>query len=111
MTGVPVLDGSNVHALSAMQYALREGTSNDIVKYALPEAYLTETVWQIDGRNLQNLLQLRTHSSALAEFQELANKLYEALPEAHKYLYADYVYRVNPINVMLLLTKNMLALI
>jgi len=80
-----MLDLENLRSLVAT------GVSNDIVKYLLPEAYLTELVWTINARSLQNFLNLRTDKSALPEIQTLAHKVYEALPDEHKYLFVDYV--------------------
>ena len=68
-----------------------EGVSNDKLKYCLPEAFKTRLQWQIDGRNLQNFLELRTSKDALWEIRELAYNIFDNLPEEHKYLYVDSV--------------------
>jgi len=65
--------------------------SNDIIKYILPEAFKTKLQWQIDGRNLQNFLELRTSKEALWEIRELAYKIFENLPDDHKYHFEDYI--------------------
>ena len=70
---------------------LKDGTSNDIIKYCLPEAYKTSLVMTINARSLQNFLSLRTSKSALWEIRLLAKAMYNALPEEHKYLFEDYV--------------------
>ena len=67
------------------------GVSNDKLKYMLPEAFKTRLQWQIDGRNLQNFLELRTSKDALLEIQSLARAIYDSLPSEHKYLYEEYV--------------------
>lgn len=79
-------------ALFAVQSMLRDGASNDIAKYLLPEAYKTHLMWQIDGRNMQNFLQLRTDKAALPEMQKLANLIYLNMPYGHRYLYEEYVH-------------------
>lgn len=79
------------HSLLNIQYFLREGRANDQVKYMLPEAFKTRLQWQIDGRNLQNFLVLRTSKDALWEIRLLAKAIYDALPSEHKYLYSEYV--------------------
>ena len=66
-------------------------TTNDKLKYMLPEAYKTSLVWTINARALQNFLSLRTDKSALWEIQDLAREIFKQLPEEHKYLFEDYV--------------------
>ena len=68
-----------------------ENVSNDIAKYMLPEAYKTSLVMTINARSLQNFLELRTDKSALWEIRDLANAMYQALPNEHKYLFEEYV--------------------
>lgn len=77
--------------LSMLQEDIQSGTSNDITKYCLPEAYKTSLVWTINARSLQNFLSLRTDKSALWEIRDLANEIYAQLPEEHKYLFVDFV--------------------
>ena len=67
-------------------------SSNDKVKYMLPEAYKTSLVWTVNARSLQNFLALRTSPSALWEIRDLAKELYDKLPEEHKYLFKDSIY-------------------
>ncbi|MDD2273965.1 MAG: FAD-dependent thymidylate synthase [Desulfuromonadaceae bacterium] len=91
LTGDAEVDSSSACALSSLQDALTAGISNDKAKYCLPEAFKTRLQWQIDGRNLQNFLALRTSKDALWEIQLLAKGVYDALPTEHKYLYSEYV--------------------
>ena len=81
----------NYAILRDVVYELDKGVSNDIVKYMLPEAYKTSLVWTVNMRSLQNFLSLRTNKAALKEIQELAKKIFEALPEEHKYLAEEFV--------------------
>lgn len=81
----------NMNQLHLLKNILIEGTSNDIAKYCLPEAFKTRLQWQIDGRNLQNFLALRTSKDALWEIQLLAKAIYNELPSEHKYLYSEYI--------------------
>jgi len=76
-------------ALENLKDSIVDGISNDIAKFALPEAYKTSLVWTINTRSLQNFLHLRLSKHAMWEIRELANKIYEALPKEHKYLYND----------------------
>ena len=67
--------------------------SNDILKYMLPESYKTSLVWTINMRSLQNFLALRTNKAALWEIRDLANLIYNTLPEEHKYMYTEFIYK------------------
>lgn len=78
--------------LQLVRQRLQEGVSNDKVKYLLPEAYKTSLTMTINARSLQNFLELRTSKAALWEIQDLANALFNALPDDHKYLFTDYIY-------------------
>ena len=69
--------------------------SNDILKYMLPESYKTSLVWTINMRSLQNFLALRTNKAALWEIRDLANLIYNTLPEEHKYMYTEFIYKEN----------------
>lgn len=88
-TGNDDVDNASKKALDNLQKILQEGTSNDIAKYCLPESYKTELTWTINARSLQNFLNLRSSKDALWEIRNLANAVYEALPEDHKYLFED----------------------
>lgn len=90
-TANDVINSWNLKQLLNLQVALKHNVSNDIAKYCLPEAFKTRLQWQCDGRNLQCFLELRTSKDALWEIRELANNIFNALPEEHKYLYKDYV--------------------
>lgn len=67
--------------------------SNDVLKYLLPESFKTRLQTQFNGRSLQNFLELRTNKDALWEIRDLAYAIYDNLPEEHKYLYTDYLYK------------------
>jgi len=89
-TGNNNVDITSFFILEDLRSILKEGISNDIAKYCLPESYKTELAWSINARSLQNFLKLRTSKAALWEIRELAYKIYEALPEDHKYLFKEY---------------------
>ena len=91
LTGNYNVDARAIFSLEMLRQVLTLNTSNDIAKYALPEAFKTKLQWQIDGRNLQNFLELRSAKDALWEMQELAQKIYKALPNQHKYLFREYM--------------------
>ncbi len=87
MTGNTLVDAASKKALWNIQGALLDGVSNDIAKYCLPEAYKTSLSWTINARSLQNFLSLRGSKAALWEIRDLANTIYDVLPEDHKYLF------------------------
>jgi flavin-dependent thymidylate synthase len=71
------VDQTIIIALNNLRKLLVSGVSNDIAKYALPEAYKTECIITYPQRNLQNLLKLRDSKDALWEFQRLAKAIKE----------------------------------
>ncbi len=88
MTGVELVDEMSIKALENLRIVLAQGVSNDKAKYCLPESYMTELTYTINARSLQNFITLRSDKSALWEIQELAKKLYNELPEEHRYLFS-----------------------
>jgi thymidylate synthase (FAD) len=91
LTGDKRVDRASIAALNNLQALLKEGISNDIAKYALPECYKTELTWTINARSLQNFLALRSSKSALWEIRDLAYAIFDALPEDHRYLFEDHI--------------------
>jgi thymidylate synthase (FAD) len=94
MTGDEDIDQLNIaHMTKLSELIKRRGKSlpRDISKYALVEAYKTSYVWTVNARSLQNFLSLRTDKSALWEIRDLANEIFNQLPEEHKYLFVDFI--------------------
>ena len=73
----------------ALDIIKQEGLSNDVGKYGIPEALKTSLIMTINARSLRNFFELRSSARALREMQELACKLYNALPFEMKFLFAD----------------------
>ena len=65
---------------------------NDELKYYLPEFWPTNLILTSNIRELRHILKLRTAPAALKEFRELARAMYEAVPEAFRYLLRDCVH-------------------
>lgn len=80
LTGEMYVDMCSYEALCKLQTGIKQGISNDKVKYCMPEAYRTQLTWTINMRSLQNFLSLRTDKKALPEIQHLAHLIYESLP-------------------------------
>lgn len=89
LTHNEMVDTASIKALNNLQAILKEGISNDIAKYCLPESYKTELTWSINARSLQNFISLRSDKSALWEIKDLAYKIFENLPNDHKYLFEE----------------------
>ena len=93
LTGNAQVDSASIKALNTLQAILKEGLSNDIAKYCLPESYKTELTWTINARSLQNFLTLRSNKAALWEIRKMAYALYDSLPEEHQYLFEACLYQ------------------
>ncbi len=86
-TGDDEVDSALVNALENLRLVVASGKANDIAKYAMPECYKTELSWSINARSLQNFLALRSAKSALWEIRALAEAIFEALPEEHRFIF------------------------
>ncbi|WP_086245123.1 FAD-dependent thymidylate synthase [Campylobacter devanensis] len=93
LTSNEFIDNASINALENLRQILNQNTSLDIAKYCLPESYKTELSWSINARSLQNFLSLRSSKSALWEIRNLANAIYNALPNEHKFIFAECVYK------------------
>ena len=91
MTSDERVNRMSILALDTLRDLIKEGISNDLAKYAMPENYKTSLAWTVNMRSLQNFLSLRSDKSALWEIQELAHALYNALPSEHRYLFTDHI--------------------
>ncbi len=94
-TGIKSVDNASCQALDNLQQILKDGVSNDRAKFCLPESYKTELTWTINARSLQNFIALRSTKAALWEIRDLANALYETLPEDHRYLFENCISKEN----------------
>lgn len=86
-TGVEAVDAASIAQLDILRSILMEGVSNDRAKYCMPESYKTELTWTINARSLQNFISLRSDKAALWEIRDLANMVFKAIPDEHKYLF------------------------
>ena len=65
---------------------------NDELKYYIPEFWPTNLILTSNIRELRHILNLRTAPNALKEFRVLAHALFDAVPDAFKYLLHDCVH-------------------
>ena len=66
---------------------------NDMLKYAMPECLSTNLTMTLNARELRHIVKLRSAPAALDEFQELACRLVDAIPEDYRYWVEDCVYK------------------
>ncbi|EOH7199259.1 FAD-dependent thymidylate synthase, partial [Campylobacter jejuni] len=52
-----------------------------------------ELTLTINARSLQNFISLRSSKSALWEIRNLANALFEALPQEHKFIFEHCLHK------------------
>jgi thymidylate synthase (FAD) len=81
----------NVALVKIMEIIDNVKASCDDRSMLLPQAYNYNLVATFSMTALQHFLELRLKKGAHWDIQELANKLYEAIPEDHKYLFEDYI--------------------
>lgn len=93
LTKNEMVDNYSIQALENIRLILNKINTLDIAKYALPECYKTELTWSINARSLQNFLHLRTSKSALWEIRNLAYKIYNSLPDEHKFIFEESIYK------------------
>ena len=80
-----------VDTMLSLRKEFTEKYSNDIAKYLTPECVYTKEILTVNARSLINMFELRTSPRALMEFQRLMRKIYEVIPECHKFLYIDFI--------------------
>ena len=85
------MDQWSIDSLNRVISLLEKGYKNDQAKYLLPESYKTNLILTINARSLRNFLKLRSSSKALWEIRELANNIFNAIPDSHKILFKDII--------------------
>ena len=87
LTGDDSVDYMSIHALENLRILVATGGANDKVKYALPECWKVQLTSTWNARSLQNFLSLRSSPAALWEIRDLAQMLFDNLPDDHKFLF------------------------
>ena len=80
--------------MSIVDEAINDGLTNDELSLMLPQAYIYKGQIQFNARSLQSFLRLRTKQDAHFQIREFAHNLFNELPEQHKYLFEDCIYKV-----------------
>lgn len=92
-TGNYNIDLSNALRLDSIIELLNTtDLKQDELKYLLPESYKTSLTWTINARSLQNFLSLRTNPAALEEIRNLAYKIFDNIPDKHKFIFKDFIF-------------------
>jgi len=86
LTGYDDVDDRIIRALEELRWLIKENFSNDIVKYALPEAFKFKGQYSFNLQSLVHLLELRTNKDVLPEFQRLCVDMIDVLPNDYKKL-------------------------
>ncbi len=75
-----------IESLEKVRFLIDLNKSNDIAKYALPEAFKFKGQYSLNLRALVHLLELRTNKDVLPEFQQLCVDMIDVLPDDYKEL-------------------------
>jgi thymidylate synthase (FAD) len=83
------VDKANIESLKRTIELIKK-YPNDISKYSIPEALKTHLMMTINARSLMNFFSLRSSEKALKEMRILSKKIYESLPEEHKFIFSKF---------------------
>lgn len=67
--------------------------ANDDLKLLLPQAYIYSMQVIFNAQSLKHFLKLRTPKSAHYHIRQLAYEMYNQIPDDHKFLFDDVVYK------------------
>ena len=90
-TGDPECDQILDSLLADVNRMVQLGKPNDVVSLLLPQAYQYRWVAKFNYRSLQNFLALRLNKHAHFQIREVAQAMYDSLPDDHKYLFKDLI--------------------
>ena len=68
---------------------IESGKSNEVTSLMLPQAYQYKWTAQFNARSLQNFFNLRRAKSAHFQIREVAEAMYDCIPDDMKYLFDD----------------------
>jgi len=71
---------------------IKKRKPNDIVSLMLPQAYRYKWVTKFNGRSLQNFLNLRTDKHAHYHIKEVADKIFDEIPDNQKFIFRGVVH-------------------
>ena len=85
-TGNDRVDHSSIMALENLRQNVIAGISNDISKFSLPDAMITQLQLSVNLRELLHIFKLRLAPDALWEFRIVCYKMFKSLPEEYQRL-------------------------
>ena len=90
-TGDETIDGLLEQWRQLILSQVENGKSNELTSLMLPQAYQYKWTAMFNARSLKNFLELRRAKSAHFHIREVADAMYECLPEDVKYLFKEYI--------------------
>lgn len=85
------LNDTNLYRLNDVLRMMQNGVKNDVLKYALPDAFRTKAVLTINLRSFRNMVKLRTAPNALLEFQWMVKHMVDKLIAFRGYEYFELI--------------------
>ena len=86
-TGNELVDRTIHSYLKQVEGFVKAGVSNEITSLMLPQAYTYKWQVQFNARSLMNFLELRRAKSAHFQIREVAEAMYQLVPDDLKYLF------------------------
>jgi len=86
-TGDGEVDNILVGWKVAIETMISRGKSNEVVSLMLPQAYQYRWVVEFNARSLQNFFELRRAKSAHFQIREVAEEMYNQIPDDIKYIF------------------------
>jgi thymidylate synthase (FAD) len=84
----------NMVALARRRSDAGQAIPNDVLKYALTDAFLTVEVVTLNADALRNVFRTRLGKGVLPEYRSLAWGMWRALPASHRVMFEDVVAHV-----------------
>ncbi len=86
-TGDADIDADLLDWKTKIETHINAGKSNEVTSLMLPQSYQYKWVMQFNARSLQNFLSLRRASSAHFHIRDVAEEMYNIIPDDMKYLF------------------------
>lgn len=88
-TGDPEIDYLLDNWKSTIESEVSRGKSNEVTSLMLPQAYQYRWQVQFNARSLQNFFALRRAKSAHFHIRDVANAMFDSVPDEMKYLFEE----------------------
>lgn len=94
-TGDVIVDNLLTHWMGLVKNQIAQGKSNELTSLLLPQAFQYNWTAMFNARSLQNFLELRMSSSAHFQIREVAQEMYNCIPNEMKYLFGGHCETLN----------------